>query len=409
MASYLYVSDNRSLHECAEVLSGVRCFGLDTESDSFYSYRERVCLVQITPEGHGDYIIDPLVEDLDMDILSPIFANPDIEAIMHGADYDIVSLKRDFGYEFASIFDTMLAAQMSGFERFGLADLVKGHYDVVLDKRYQRFDWGKRPLPKEALDYAHLDSHFLPELRDILWKRAAETGRQSALEEEFELLQGREWNGRANDPAAYLRIKGAGSLDEPNQRVLRALVEAREKMAEGLDRPPFKVLPQSFLLDLARNPTTDPVRIRRIAGRHARMAQRFSRRLIAAVREGREDTGPLPVKAPSRHGPRLWPNEERRFNQLKEWRNRRAEEQDLQPALVMPNSVLKALAQAAPRSFVDLAEVEELRRWQRDEYGRELVEVIAHILEREQKQEDQAPDNEGSRRGRRRRGRKKKE
>jgi ribonuclease D len=382
MKDYRLVTDNGALASLAEALLRSERFGVDTESDSFYRFKERVCLVQVTPEGGADYIIDPL-QDLDMSLLAPAFANPDIEVIMHGADYDVVSMKRDFGYEIRGLFDTMLAAQITGIERFGLADLVRSRFDVELDKRFQRFDWGTRPLPSEALDYARLDSHYLPTLRHELWERAAGRKRQDALREEFALIEERSWNGRGDDPAGFYRIKGAGNLEESALRVLRCLYELRNEIAEELDRPPFKVFPATLLLELASSPDIHAGDIQKLGGGRGRMVRRYGRRLAGALRRGRQDRRPLPPRKSGRNGPRLLPEHEDRYTALKSWRNRYAKEQELQPALVVSNTVLKCVAAAGPRDEDELAAVNGLRKWQRYEYGELLLSVLRPVMDGE--------------------------
>ena len=151
--------------------------GIDTEADSFFSYREQVCLVQITGNRGGpDYILDTL-ELPHLDPLHPILEDRGVVKVFHGADYDIVSMKRDFGGDICNIFDTMLTAQAVGFARFGLADLVHHYFGIKLEKKYQRHNWSRRPLLDEHLEYARLDSHFLPRLRELMITLIDERGR----------------------------------------------------------------------------------------------------------------------------------------------------------------------------------------------------------------------------------------
>jgi len=37
---------------------------------------------------------------------------------------------------------------------------LENSFQVLLDKKYQRANWGQRPLPDEMKDYACVDSHF---------------------------------------------------------------------------------------------------------------------------------------------------------------------------------------------------------------------------------------------------------
>ena len=149
---------------------------VDTESNSLYAYQEQVCLIQIS-DTDTDYIVDALAFD-DFPELGAIFANPGQEKVFHGADYDIGTLRRDYGFEFANIFDTMIASRILGIKHYGLANLLSERFDVHLNKKMQKYDWGRRPLNREALDYARLDTHYLIALRDQLKREIDHRGRE---------------------------------------------------------------------------------------------------------------------------------------------------------------------------------------------------------------------------------------
>ncbi len=96
-----------------------------------------------------------------MGALAPLFASPAVEKVFHGAEYDLACLKRDFGFEILNLFDTRLALRTLGMQPSGLADVLAQEFGVTLDKRYQRADWAKRPLPPPQLEYARFDTHYL--------------------------------------------------------------------------------------------------------------------------------------------------------------------------------------------------------------------------------------------------------
>ena len=244
------VESDEALVAAVASLSSASVLGIDTESDSFHHYQEKVCLVQIS-DLHTDYVIDPLRVG-DMSPLGALFAERSIVKVFHGADYDVVSLKRDFGFKFANLFDTMIASQFLGLPRIGLADLIESNFGHVVDKRYQRHDWAQRPLEDEHLEYARGDTHFLPALRELLTLRLERSGRLRSVMEECRLMENREWQGRTRDPSDFLRVKGARQLDELSQRVLRSLYAYRDQEAASMDRPAFKVIPDPVLLELAR-------------------------------------------------------------------------------------------------------------------------------------------------------------
>ena len=128
---------------------------VDTESNSLFAYREQVCLIQFSIPGH-DYLVDPLALK-NIRALGRVFANPHIEKIFHAAEYDLLTLQRDFGFEFRNLFDTMVAARILGRSRVGLGSLLEDEFGIHLQKKFQRANWGRRPLPPEMVRYASKD------------------------------------------------------------------------------------------------------------------------------------------------------------------------------------------------------------------------------------------------------------
>lgn len=167
-------------------LAQAPALAVDTESNSLFVYRERVCVIQFsTPKR--DYVVDAL-QVSNLQPLAPLFANPAQQKIFHAAEYDLICLKRDFGFEFANLFDTMAAARTLGHPQTGLAALLEKHFGVTVNKKFQRANWGKRPLTAELLQYASMDTHYLFALRDQLERELAQGGRIEEAREEFTRL-----------------------------------------------------------------------------------------------------------------------------------------------------------------------------------------------------------------------------
>lgn len=377
------VESQDGLLAAVEALGEAPVIGVDIEADSFHHYQEKVCLVQIS-DLHNDYVIDPLSVP-DLAPLGPLMANPRQVKIFHGADYDVVSLKRDFGFRFRNIFDTMLAAQFAGVPRFGLADLIRTWWGHEIDKRYQRHDWAQRPLEPEHLYYARGDTHFLPALRDVLLHRLVRNGWLEPLMEECRVMEEREWAGRTRQPDDYMRVKGSRELDETGRRVLRALYAYRDREGAAMDRPVFKVIPDPVLLDLAHSRPLDLAGLEARLRRGSPLARRHGRGLIEAITAGMADATPLPVAASReprepRDGPRVeglrGREQERLLVQLRDWRNAVMARDRLAGIAVVSNNALKEVARRAPRTIDELAAIPELRRWQVERWGARLVAVV---------------------------------
>ena len=255
MADFELIDNRADLDALAQDLLSEKVLAFDTEADSFYHYFDKTCLVQVATREQI-YLIDPLAcgGPAELSPLGPIFASPDIEKIFHAAEYDIFVLKRDCGFEFANLFDTMVSAQLLGYPSLGLAGLAERHFRVNLPKEQQRSDWSHRPLSPRQLSYAAADVLYLIPMVEILKKELRKAKRSRWAQEEFEALTLRKWPERAFDPLGYLRIKGARKLDLKALSILRELFLVREKRASEIDRPPFKVLGNRTLLEIAEKP-----------------------------------------------------------------------------------------------------------------------------------------------------------
>ena len=274
------VADGASLEALAEAVAGEPALALDTESNSFHVYRERVCLLQISTR-EADYLVDPFA--VDVQPLGPALAGR--EVVLHGADYDVRCLKRDFGWSFPRLFDTMAAARRLGLSHLGLAALVESHCGVRLAKDHQRSDWGRRPLSEDQVRYAALDTHFLLEIHGWLHRELEARGLAEAARQEFERIAAVEPRPRVFDAEGWRHLKAARRLDPAGREVLRALWVARERRASETDRPPFKVLGESAMVEIARRRPRDAEALGRIPGVTPSVLRRMGDAILLAMRQ----------------------------------------------------------------------------------------------------------------------------
>jgi ribonuclease D len=264
MDSVMVIETASQFAELIEQLSHARHIAMDTESNSFYAYFERVCLLQIST-NERDYILDPLALK-DLGPIGAILADPKIEKIFHAASNDVMGLKRDFHFKVANLFDTAIACKLLGYQQLGLAKILGQHFGVVLDKKWQRCDWGKRPLKGEQLDYASLDTHYLIPLRHHLTSELIAKNLWATAKESFERTSEQELQERTFHPEACFQIRGTRSLDPAGKRILKALYLYREHEAQRRDRAPFRILSDETLLRLASQPPQNIQDFSRIKG-----------------------------------------------------------------------------------------------------------------------------------------------
>jgi len=179
----VWVHTDELLNRMVEDIASQSRVAVDTESNSLHAFREQVCLLQFST-SRADYLVDPLVLK-DLDVLAPIFSNPNIEKVFHAAEYDLICLRRDFGFSFANLFDTMQAARVLGYPAVGLDKLLGDKFNIKMDKRHQKANWAERPLTKDQIHYARLDTHYLFDLRDVLESELREKERLDFALEDF--------------------------------------------------------------------------------------------------------------------------------------------------------------------------------------------------------------------------------
>ena len=376
------VEDADALDRMLDILSTADVIGIDTESDSSYAYQEKVCLIQVSNHD-TDFIIDPLAFD-DLSALGDILADPSVVKVLHGADYDIVCLKRDYGFEIRGLFDTLIAAQLLGMERIGLADLIKRFFGIELDKKYQRHNWALRPLEKAHLDYARGDTHWMAALRELVSWKLESAGRMRHMEEECLILEQREWGGRTPDPNAFLTMKKADTLDERGLKILKHTFAYREAQAKRMNRPVYKVIPNDVLLQISRKRPGSRSAFDDLLRAKRAMLRRHGSGLYKALAAGLEDDEPLPKVRKKKSAPRKGPKSKLRgrhadrvFAALKEWRTDLLDARDdLTPFNVASNNILKAIASVRPVDLEEMAAIPDVRQWQVDDWGEDILDLL---------------------------------
>jgi ribonuclease D len=372
--SYGLVATPEAYQTMLEALHPASRIAVDIEADSLYHYFEKVCLIQISTD-RSTFVLDTLAVR-DLGELAPLFADPHIEKVFHAASYDIYCLRRDYGFTLSRIFDTHVAAQFSGYEQLGLSALLEGLLGISHSKRRQRDDWSRRPLEPEQLQYAAMDTHHLLALRDLLKKTLESKGRLSWALEEFQLAARAIPQERRFDPEGFRRIKGSRELRAPESRVLRALFILRDQIARELDVPPFKVLNNSTLIDLARRPPGRPVELFTWKGVSYRVARRWATEICdVAQRALHDDSTTLTFQRRPAWEP-LSSEVTRRVELLKKWRSRKSEELGLHVGVVFPGNLLELLAAAPPTDAKSLAAVGGMRSWRVREFGVEILEIL---------------------------------
>lgn len=359
-----------SLKQLADRLINEPIVAVDTESNSLYAYKEQVCLIQFsTPET--DFLVDPLALK-DLSPLGVVFASPNIEKVFHAAEYDLLCLRRDFEFDFDNLFDTMVAARVLGIEEIGLGSLLEAEFGVHLDKRFQRADWGQRPLPPHLLSYARLDTHFLIRLRDRMLAELHEKKLWSLAYEDFQRM--RNVNGVLQElrtPDVW-RISGAQELAPRQAAILNELCRYRDHVARTLNRPLFKVISDRTLLQIARDVPSTIRELSQVPGMSRGQIERHGSALLAATQKGLKAPPLLPERTPR-------PSEQflERMDALRRWRKQTAQDMGVKSDVILPRDLMYQIAERSPRTKNELAEILSNVPWRLERFGGEILQTIS--------------------------------
>lgn len=360
---YLSAASGASLSDLLEAMERGGRVAVDVEADSLHHYREKVCLIQITAGGE-DFIVDPL-SGLEITPLLEALASRPI--LLHGADYDLRMLKNSFGFTpRGGIFDTMLAAQLLGYEQIGFAALVQRFFGVTLSKRGQKSDWSHRPLSPAQLEYARCDTHFLGPLAPLLETELEKMGRRGWHEETCEAaLRAAMAASPPEDPEAW-RVKGAGFCSRRELAFLKALWHWREEEARAADRPRFKVIGDAPLLSLAKWGAASQ---KGDLSKGPRLPRDFRGRRYRSLAEMIRRTRALPEgewpERPSHKRPRhRAPDCSAAIEKLRGACMRIAHDLKITPSIVAPRASIVAIAQVRPQGIEEAIAVGRLLRWQ---------------------------------------------
>ena len=356
-------------HMVAELSAQPR-IAVDTESNSLHAYRERVCLIQFSiPQK--DYVVDPLLLQ-DLSALAPLFANPKIEKIFHAAEYDLLCLRRDYGFEFANLFDTMQAARVLGYGFVGLDNLLAEKFGVKIDKRHQKADWGARPLSAAQVDYARFDTHYLFQLRDVLESELREKDRWQLALEDFALACKVGEPKEKNNGSSWKRFAGRKDLSTRELTIVSELCVCRDHIAEKLDRPVFKVISDDILLDIARKLPEKDVDLAGI-GLSSKQINLWGHDILTAAKRGVE--APLVKRDQAKR-----PSDAllRRLEKLKVWRKKIAKEMSVESDIILPKMYLNILAENPPKNLHELEAVMKQSPTRFEKYGTEIYRLVGN-------------------------------
>ncbi|MGB8253681.1 MAG: HRDC domain-containing protein [Anaerolineaceae bacterium] len=348
---------------------------VDTESNSLFAYNERVCLLQLSTRK-TDYLIDPLA--LDIRLLGELFASPVIEKVFHAAEYDIICLRRGYHFQFTNIFDTMVATRLLKKPALGLASILQDEFDVIVDKKHQRANWGERPIKPAMLEYARMDTHYLIPLRERRMEELKAAGLWELAQEDFARVS--EVNGSVPEKPNCWSVAGREILPPQQMAVLQGLVEYRDQVARQIDQPVFKVFGNSVLVDLARTMPTNRKKLVEGDVLSERQLRHYGSELLEVIRQS--ENHPVPRRNHTRRPPEIFLN---RYEKLKRWRAVTASEMGLESDAILPKDIMRAIAELREITPEELKLVMSSTPWRYQRYGTRIIDLLNNRINPERK------------------------
>lgn len=307
--------------------------GFDLEADSLYRYAERICLIQVC---YGDQVglVDPLAEDS----IAPLVDWLKKSTIwMHGADYDMALMMNEWGFIPPVLFDTQIAAQLLGVERFGYASLVEQYFEVELSKSSQKADWGKRPLSEKMLKYAINDVRYLLPLASAVEEGLKEKGRYDWFVESCEASHDKALLRDSSSKEPW-RISGSGKLQPRGLAFLKALWQWRDQEASAWNRPSFMITGNKQLIEWSqllvenKRPSLPP-----------KLRADRKQRLLMVIEQAKELSENDWPQRPQRERRRRDPSFAARLKKVLNHRNAIAEDLEIDPSIIASRPVLEQI------------------------------------------------------------------
>jgi ribonuclease D len=365
-----WIDTPNALQEVSKNLLTQSILGIDTESNSLYVYKEQVCLIQISTPCN-DYLIDPLAIK-DISALAPIFASQEIEKVFHAAEYDILCLKRDFQFEINNIFDTMLASRALGHQNTGLGAILEERFSIIADKKYQRANWGKRPISPDMLKYAQMDSFFLIEIRNLFYEELVSKNRLELAREDFLRLTQIDPPEVANYEHDAWKIANGQNYHSRQLSVLMALCKYRDKLAHDKNVPLFKIFPNRFIQALVETMPVNREDFYSMGYSPIRSVEKYMQPVLAIIIEAKQNKGQY--QAHHNHRPE-W-DFFKRLDAIRAWRKQKAYELQVMSDIILPKDVLLEITNKNPESMDQLAEIMKDIPWRYEHFGEQILTVL---------------------------------
>ncbi len=251
----MFIDQENLLNAFCKSIETEKVIAIDTEFKRETTYYPQLCLIQIAA-GSSFAIIDALAID-NLNAVNALLQNPNIQKVMHSCSQDCEIFYQQFGALPKNIFDTQIAACVTGLRsQISFKDLIYDYCQLDIDKSETRSDWTKRPLSQQQLNYAKYDVVYLLQCYPLIKAHLIKLKRLHWLSGDFKALENT--NSFTVDPSTlWKKVKGHQSLPNHQLIKLNQLAIWREHIAQSCNKIRRKTITDPCLLSAAKLSDTE--------------------------------------------------------------------------------------------------------------------------------------------------------
>ncbi len=367
-SEYIYIDNKKALELACVFMYNSNSLGVDTESSSFYTYYSKVCLIQVSCKDKN-YLIDPLSK-ISLKPLEEIFFNPKILKVFHSATDDIKALKRDFGFSFQNIADTMYSSKLLGFEHNSLNYIVEKYFQVKLSKTEQKSNWAKRPLDKQQLKYAALDTVYLCRIWEKMKQELEENELLEEALSEFEKMTQEIYHGReTKNENHWYKFQNILQYTPEQRRKIHDLLKYREEKARKINKAPFRI----FNTQIIHNLVTCEILNEETISKYI-----HNKKDIQEVLHILQNPSGPPLEKSDipKYDYGISPNVKAKLVLLRKWRSKIIQKRKIHHTMIISNRQMLQLIQNPPKDLEELEKTNIMSKWKVQNYGPSLLKAL---------------------------------
>ena len=365
-SKYILVDNKKSLELAIVNLANSRLIAIDTESSGYYTYYSKVCLIQISANGKN-FILDPMAQ-IDVKALDPILKNPSILKLFHSAVDDIKALKRDFGFQFKNIADTMYSSKLLGLEHNSLNYLVEYYHKVFLSKTEQKSNWEKRPLDRHQLQYAALDTAYLESIWNVM---KTELEKRNLLEEavsEFEKMAEEPYVAKETTTEIHWhKFPNVDKFTPEERRNICDILQFRDDKARRMNKAPFRILNNETIEKIVKKEIGEDNFVTLLGKKDGAELTRILQNPTGA---------PLDKADFPKPDFDLKPEEEPLFKQLRKWRDKIMKKRNMDHTMLLSNKNLIQIIRSKVADLESLKSLSLMSEWKIQNYGPSILKAL---------------------------------